>query len=224
MHDAAHMQKKRLLTRECVKGLFYSREEKGQTGMGMIELFILAVGLAMDAFAVAICKGLAMERATLKSAAVVGLYFGVFQAGMPVIGYLIGAQFKDAIAMVDHWIAFVLLAFLGGKMIKEALSHKQEEACDVCSGPPRLGPKEMLPLAVATSIDALAVGVSLAFLQANLVQAASFIGVITFFLSMLGVKIGNVFGARFQAKAELCGGVILIGMGIKILLEHLDVF
>lgn len=182
----------------------------------------MAVGLSMDAFAVSICKGLAMDRVTLERAGVVGLYFGFFQAGMPLLGYLIGMQFQAIIVSVDHWIAFLLLLFLGGKMIYESRKSKEEEPNgEACRSGAALGPKEMLPLAVATSIDALAVGVSLAFLQANVVRAVTFIGVVTLVLSMLGVKLGHMFGVKFQSKAEILGGVILILIGTKILLEHL---
>lgn len=187
--------------------------------MGIWELLILAVGLAMDAFAVSICKGLAMERVTLEKAGIVGLYFGIFQAGMPLLGYFVGVQFQSVIVSIDHWIAFLLLLFLGGKMIYDALrpeENGQEEKAD-------LSFRTMLPLAIATSIDALAIGVSLAFLKANVVQAVTFIGVITLVLSMLGVKLGHLFGAKFQSKAEILGGGILVAIGTKILLEHLGI-
>ena len=188
--------------------------------MNLIELFILAVGLSMDAFAVAICAGLTMPKATIKKALIVGLYFGIFQAGMPLIGYFAGSLFADKITAYDHWIAFALLCFLGGKMIWESL--KKEEA----SGEEQeasLGPKKMLPLAVATSIDALAVGVSFAFLRVSIVPAVTFIGITTLAISMAGVKIGHVFGRRFKSKAELAGGIILVLIGLKILIEHLEV-
>lgn len=185
--------------------------------MGLVELFLVAVGLSMDAFAVAICKGLALKKADGKSMALVGLWFGGFQALMPVLGYLVGVQFKDAITAVDHWIAFGLLAVIGGNMIREALAGG-EEAEDAS-----LAPKNMLLLALATSIDALAVGVSFAFLDVNITAAAGFIGVVTFCLSAAGVKVGSVFGARYKARAELVGGVILILLGAKILLEHLGI-
>lgn len=185
--------------------------------MGLVELFLVAVGLSMDAFAVAICKGLALKKADGKNMALVGLWFGGFQALMPVLGYLVGVQFKDAITAVDHWIAFGLLAVIGGNMIREALAGG-EEAEDAS-----LAPKNMLLLALATSIDALAVGVSFAFLDVNITAAAGFIGVVTFCLSAAGVKVGSVFGARYRARAELVGGVILILLGAKILLEHLGI-
>lgn len=182
--------------------------------MSIFELFLVAVGLSMDAFAVSICKGLALRRASLKSMALVGLWFGGFQALMPVAGYLLGAQFKDAITAVDHWIAFGLLAVIGGNMIREALSGGEEEA------DPSLGAKAMLVLALATSIDALAVGVTFAFLKVDIIWAVSLIGVITFALSAAGVKVGAIFGGKFRSKAELAGGAVLILMGLKILLEH----
>ena len=185
--------------------------------MGILELFLLAVGLSMDAFAVAVCKGLAMKRADGKSIAAVGLWFGGFQALMPVVGYLVGVRFKDAITAVDHWVAFGLLAVIGGNMIREALTGGDEEA------DASLAPKKMLLLALATSIDALAVGVSFAFLSVNITAAACFIGVITFALSAAGVKVGSVFGAKYKARAEITGGVILILLGVKILLEHLGI-
>ena len=187
--------------------------------MGLIELFLIAVGLSMDAFAVSVCKGLAMKRCTWSTAGIVGLSFGGFQALMPLIGYILGVQFKDVITSVDHWIAFILLGIIGGNMIREALG-----SCDECEETDEsLDVKTMLGLAVATSIDALAVGVTFAFLQVNIVPAVSFIGVITFTLSVAGVKIGNVFGTKYQTKAEIIGGIILVLMGCKILLEHLGV-
>ena len=187
--------------------------------MYLFVLFIIAVGLSMDAFAVAVCKGLSMRRATLKNALIVGLYFGVFQAAMPLIGYFLGVSLADQITAYDHWIAFALLAIIGGKMIYESF-HKDADGEDEGG---EVTFQKMLPLAVATSIDALAVGVSFAFLRVSIFPAVTFIGVVTLTLSMLGVKIGNIFGAKFKSKAELAGGVILILMGTKILLEHLEV-
>lgn len=183
--------------------------------MGLIELFLIAVGLSMDAFAVSVCKGLAMPKCTFKRAAIVGLWFGGFQALMPAIGYILGAQFQEAIASIDHWIAFVLLALIGGNMIHEALDNDEEEA------DASLDVKTMFLLAVATSIDALAIGITFAFLKVNIIPAVCFIGIVTFIISFAGVKIGNVFGARYKNKAEIVGGVILILLGLKILLEHL---
>ena len=186
--------------------------------MGLIELFLIAVGLSMDAFAVSVCKGLAMPKCTFKKAAIVGLWFGGFQALMPAIGYILGAQFQEAIASIDHWIAFVLLALIGGNMIHEALDNDEEEA------DASLDVKTMFLLAVATSIDALAIGITFAFLKVNIIPAVCFIGSVTFIISFAGVKIGNVFGARYKNKAEIVGGVILILLGLKILLEHLGFF
>lgn len=183
--------------------------------MGLIELFLIAVGLSMDAFAVSVCKGLAMPKCTFKKAAIVGLWFGGFQALMPAIGYILGAQFQETIASIDHWIAFVLLALIGGNMIREALDNDEEEA------DASLDVKTMFLLAVATSIDALAIGITFAFLKVNIIPAVCFIGSVTFIISFAGVKIGNVFGVRYKNKAEIVGGVILILLGLKILLEHL---
>lgn len=183
--------------------------------MGLIELFLIAVGLSMDAFAVSVCKGLAMPKCTFKKAAIVGLWFGGFQALMPAIGYVLGAQFQETIASIDHWIAFVLLALIGGNMIHEALDNDEEEA------DASLDVKTMFLLAVATSIDALAIGITFAFLKVNIIPAVCFIGSVTFIISFAGVKIGNVFGVRYKNKAEIVGGVILILLGLKILLEHL---
>lgn len=183
--------------------------------MGLIELFLIAVGLSMDALAVSVCKGLAMPKCTFKKAAIVGLWFGGFQALMPAIGYILGVQFQEAIASIDHWIAFVLLALIGGNMIHEALDNDEEEA------DASLDVKTMFLLAVATSIDALAIGITFAFLKVSIIPAVCFIGIVTFIISFAGVKIGNVFGARYKNKAEIVGGVILILLGLKILLEHL---
>lgn len=194
--------------------------KKRREKMGIVELFLIAVGLSMDAFAVSVCKGLAMQKVTLKKASIVGLWFGGFQALMPAIGYVLGVQFKDYIVAIDHWIAFVLLAIIGGNMIHESL----EKGCDECeSHGDSLAAKEMFVMAVATSIDALAVGITFAFLNVNILAAVLFIEIITFTLSALGVKIGNVFGSRYKSKAEFAGGVILILIGLKILLEHLGI-
>ena len=182
-----------------------------------ITLFVLAVGLSMDAFAVAVCKGLAMKKMSWKNAVIVGLWFGTFQALMPVIGYFLGVSFADSIKSVDHWIAFVLLALIGGNMIREAFGKEEERASA------DLDVKTMFIMAVATSIDALAVGVTFAFLNQNMPLAVSLIGVTTFMLSMLGVKVGNLFGVKYKSKAEFIGGLILILLGAKILLEHLGI-
>ena len=185
------------------------------------ELLLLAVGLSMDAFAVSVCKGLALRQATFKAELTCGVWFGGFQALMPLIGFFLGTLFASAIGAVDHWIAFGLLAIIGVNMLKEALSG--EEECD-CEGGADLSVKTMFVMAVATSIDALAVGISLAMVgNVNIFNAVALIGVCPCLLSMLGVKIGNVFGSRFESKAEIAGGIILILLGVKILLEHLGV-
>ena len=191
--------------------------------MGIGELFLLAVGLSMDAFAVSVCKGLAMKKATLKAEATCGLWFGGFQMLMPIIGFFLGALFADAIEAFDHWVAFALLAIIGINMLKEAL-EKKDESGDNPGKDADLSVKTMFLMAVATSIDALAVGISLAMVgSVNIWLAAAFIGICTCLLSALGVKIGNVFGSRYEKKAELAGGVILILLGVKILLEHLGI-
>lgn len=179
-------------------------------------LILLAVGLAMDAFAVSICKGLALQKMDWKKAALAGLYFGGFQAIMPLIGYFLGAQFQHIITSIDHWIAFGLLAFIGGKMIVESFQKDHNVDASFAFRP-------MIILAIATSIDALAVGITFAFLNVNIWRAILLIGAITFLLSFAGVKIGNAFGNRFRSKAELLGGLILVAIGIKILIEHLHI-
>lgn len=187
--------------------------------MGFVELLLIAVGLAMDAFAVSVCKGLSMQRLKGHHYLIIGAWFGGFQALMPSIGYLLGTAFEAYITAIDHWVAFVLLSIIGGNMIKEALDKDCCEESD-----PSFGFKAMAVLAVATSIDALAVGITFALLpDVNIVAAVSAIGVITFALSAVGLKVGNVFGLKYKSKAELAGGIILILMGIKILLEHLGV-
>lgn len=185
--------------------------------MGIGELLLLAVGLSMDALAVSICKGLAMKKATWRAGLTCGVWFGGFQALMPVIGFFLGALFAEAIQAFDHWVAFALLALIGANMLKEACGGEEEADAD-------LSPKAMFPMAVATSIDALAVGISLAMAgNVNIWLAAVFIGICTCTLSTAGVKVGNVFGARFEKKAQIAGGVILILLGVKILLEHLGI-
>ena len=189
--------------------------------MGFFELFLIGIGLSMDAFAVAICKGLGMERINKRDTLLLALFFGGFQALMPLTGYLLGSRFASYIERWDHWIAFVLLCFIGGSMIRESRSEEDEEETDAS-----FRPKEMLTMAVATSIDALAVGVSFAFLgmgQGEILSAAGLIAATTFVFSAVGVSVGSVFGSRFKSKAELCGGVILILIGLKILLEHLGI-
>ena len=191
--------------------------------MGIGELFLLAVGLSMDAFAVSVCKGLAMKKATLKAEATCGLWFGGFQMLMPVTGFFLGSLFAEAIEAFDHWVAFGLLVIIGINMLKEVL-EKEDESGDDPEKDADLSVKTMFLMAVATSIDALAVGISLAMVgSVNIWPAAAFIGICTCLLSALGVKIGNVFGSRYEKKAELAGGVILILLGVKILLEHLGV-
>lgn len=185
--------------------------------MGVIEIFLLGVGLAMDAFAVSICKGLSMKKMEWKKAIVIALYFGVFQALMPVVGFLLGVGFEEKITSIDHWIAFGLLSIIGINMIREAFDDKENEENDSVDF------KSMIVLAVATSIDALAVGVTFAFLRVNVILAVAIIGIVTFIISMCGVKIGNVFGDKYESKAEVAGGVILILLGLKILLEHLGI-
>ena len=183
--------------------------------MSLTELFLIAVGLSMDAFAVSICKGLSMQKMNRKNALVIGLYFGGFQGIMPFLGYLVGSRFQDAIASYDHWIAFILLAVIGGNMIKESMDKELENLDSSVAF------KDMVILAIATSIDALAVGVTFAFLKVQIVPAVCFIGVITFFLSVVGVKVGTIFGSRYKSKAEFVGGFILLLIGAKILVEHL---
>lgn len=185
--------------------------------MGMMELFLIAVGLSMDAFAVSVCKGLSLGKIKVKHMCMAGLWFGGFQALMPAIGYFFGSFFTDFITTFSHWIAFVLLLIIGGNMVKEALSNEEEEL------DASMDMRSMFVLAVATSIDALAVGVSFAFMQVQIVWAVLFIGVITFVLSAIGVKVGSLFGTKYKSKAELAGGIVLILIGLKILLEGLGV-
>ena len=185
--------------------------------MGILEIFLIAVGLAMDAFAVSVCKGLSMKKMNWNKAIIVGLYFGIFQGLMPVIGYFLGKTFESLVTQIDHWIAFALLSFIGINMLKEAFS-KNEEGCN-----DNVNFKTMVVLAIATSIDALAIGITFAFLKVNLIVSFLTIGIITFILSVIGVKIGNKFGNKYEEKAQIAGGLILILMGLKILLEHLGV-
>ena len=184
--------------------------------MGFIELLLIAVGLSMDAFAVSVCKGLSVKKVGVKHAALAGLYFGGFQFLMPVIGYLLGFRFESVIESIDHWVAFVLLAFIGGNMIKESFGKAEELNDD-------FGVKTMLLMAIATSIDALAVGITFAFLEVQILPAAGLIGVTTFLLSFVGIYIGNAFGIRYKSRAELAGGIILVVIGVKILFEHLGI-
>ena len=185
--------------------------------MSFVELLLIAVGLSMDAFAVAVCRGLEMRRIDYRQALLIALFFGGFQALMPAVGYLLGAGFEHYISAFDHWIAFLLLAFIGGKMIWEAARGGEEEQ------PQELDLKMLLMMAVATSIDALAVGITFAFLRMDILPSALTIGLTTFILSLIGVLVGNRFGARYKKKAEITGGVVLVLIGVKILLEHLGV-
>ena len=200
--------------------------------MSFIELIMISLGLSADAFVVAISAGLTMSKITFKKALIIGLYFGLFQAGMPVIGYMLAVQFVDNVSAFSPWIAFVLLSFLGVKTIigafkKEIKPCRICKSCEICSVEVQnkgkemsLSPKKMLPLAIATSIDALAVGVTFAFFYVNVAIAVSFIGIITFAVVMIGVKIGNIFGTKYKSKAEIFGGIMLIGTGLYILIGH----
>lgn len=188
--------------------------------MDILTLIICAIGLSMDAFAVSICKGLSLHKITFKEQMIVGAWFGGFQGLMPLLGYFLGFNFKDYIVSFDHWIAFILLGFIGLNMILE--SREVNDECESCA-PSALDFKSMFILAIATSIDALAIGITFAFLEVNIYLAVILIGSITFVLSMIGVKVGHVFGSRYKSKAELAGGIVLILLGIKILLEHLHI-
>lgn len=183
--------------------------------MHFFEIFFIGVGLAMDAFAVSICKGLSMKKFDIKKVLIIGMYFGLFQGLMPLIGYLLGSAFQDIITSIDHWIAFVLLGLIGFNMLREGLSKECELGND------KVNFKEMFPLALATSIDALAVGITFAFLKVNIIVSVLSIGLITFGMSFIGSKIGNKVGCKYQKKAQILGGVILIFIGLKILIEHL---
>ena len=188
--------------------------------MGAIEILLISIGLAMDAFAVSVCKGLAMKKMSWKKAIIIGLYFGIFQAVMPVIGYFLGTTFERFITNVDHWIAFILLGIIGGKMLIDGIKAEDDEE----TGEFKLDLKELFLLAIATSIDALAVGITFAFLNYPIVECMSIIGCTTFIISFIGVYIGRVFGSKYEHKAEIAGGIILIVIGLKILLEHLGIF
>ena len=189
--------------------------------MHIIEIILISIGLAMDAFAVSICKGLSMKKLNMKHGLVIALYFGGFQALMPLLGWFLGSQFQTYIVSFDHWIAFILLAFLGTKTIVDTLREKDDEQEQKQES--RLDHKELFLLAIATSIDALAVGVTLAFLQVNIISAVSVIGIITFCICIFGILVGNMFGMGSKKKASIAGGVILIAIGLKILLEHLGI-
>ena len=185
--------------------------------MGIIEIVLIGLSLAMDAFAVSICKGLSMKKMNWKSAIIISLYFGIFQAFMPVVGYFLGSTFESYVTNIDHWIAFILLSLIGGNMIKESFDSEDKKKND------KIDFKTMIVLAIATSIDALAIGITFAFFEVNLLLSISIIGIITFLLSIIGVKIGNKFGDKYQNKAEFVSGLILVLLGIKILLEHLGI-
>lgn len=187
--------------------------------MGVLEVFLIGIGLSMDAFAVAVCRGLKMQKLNFGQTALIALFFGGFQALMPLIGWFLGTQFESYITAVDHWIAFVLLAIIGGKMIYDSFKKEENDSSEKSV----LNIKELLVMAIATSIDALAVGITFAFLNVNIWSSVSIIGVTTFVLSAIGVLIGHKFGAKYKNKAELAGGVILVLIGLKILLEHLGV-
>lgn len=199
----------------CRQNLVFVCKKRGN--YGFFEIVLIGIGLAMDAFAVSVCKGLSMKKMDWRKAIIISLYFGIFQAVMPVIGYFLGTTFSGFVESVDHWIAFILLAIIGGNMIKDSTDDENEKRND------NIDIKTMLLLAIATSIDALAVGITFAFFETNIGLAISIIGLITFILSIIGVKIGNRFGDKFQNKAELTGGIILIIIGLKILLEHLGI-
>ncbi len=185
--------------------------------MGIPELILVSIGLGMDAFAVAVCKGISMKKMNWKKAVIIGLYFGGFQALMPVFGYSLGYTFANAIVSVDHWMAFIMLGLIGANMIKESFSKESSKNDD------DVGAKTMIVLAIATSIDALTAGITFAFLNVNLILAIILIGVIAFTLSVIGTKMGNKFGDKYEKKAELAGGIVLILLGLKILLEHLGI-
>ena len=189
--------------------------------MGFVELFLVAVGLSMDAFAVSVCKGLCMKRLDVRQGVAIALFFGGFQALMPLAGWALGTQFEQYITPVDHWIAFVLLAFIGGKMLWDAFRGGEEELS--CPADGKLDLRELVMLSVATSIDALAVGITFAFLRVDIVSSVALIGVTTFVLSLAGVAVGHRFGARYEKTATVVGGVVLVLIGTKILLEHLGV-
>lgn len=186
--------------------------------MGIIEILLLGISLSMDAFAVSVCKGLSMKEINWKKAIIIGLYFGIFQALMPVIGYILGSTFESLVTNIDHWIAFVLLVLIGGNMIREALSKEENDNYN-----DDVDFKTMSILAIATSIDALAIGITFAFLNVNVSFAVTLIGITTFIISLIGVKLGTKFGSKYKSKAGIAGGIVLILIGIKILLEHLGI-
>ena len=197
------------------------KKEKRRNMALFIELLLMGVGLAMDAFAVSVCKGLGMKKLNKKQAVVIGLYFGGFQALMPLVGWILGIQFQKYITSIDHWIAFILLGFIGGKMILEAVKEWNEEDIVEVKDQP-LDHRNMFVLAVATSIDALAVGITFAFLDTPILEAITIIGITTMVISIVGVVIGNYFGGKYKHKAELVGGIILVLLGVRILIQHLS--
>ena len=187
--------------------------------MGVMELVLMGAGLAMDAFAVAVCKGLAMRKVNKKQCFLIALFFGGFQGLMPFIGWVLGNQFAGYISAIDHWVALVLLGYIGGKMIWEAVKERKEDV-EIQEMDPPLSIKELLMMSIATSIDALAIGITFSFLDVNILQAVSIIGVITFILSGAGVFVGNIFGSKYKYRAEFIGGLILVILGVRIFLEH----
>ena len=189
--------------------------------VGFVELFLIGVGLSMDAFAVSVCKGLGMSRLNIRQAAVISLFFGGFQALMPLIGWALGSQLADLITPIDHWIAFALLAFVGGKMLWDAFHEDDEELS--CPADGKLDLRELVMLAIATSIDALAVGITFAFLRVDIVMSVGLISATTFVLALAGVVVGHRFGARYEKAATIAGGIVLVLIGTKILLEHLGI-
>lgn len=186
--------------------------------MGVLEIFLIGIGLSMDAFAVSVCKGLSMKKMDFKKSILIAIYFGLFQALMPLIGYLLGSAFEELVTKIDHWITFILLGFIGINMIKEAFEKQDESSYN-----DKVDFKTMSVLAIATSIDALAIGITFAFLQINVLLAIIIIGITTFILCLIGVKIGNKFGDKYEKKAQIMGGIILILIGVKILIEHLGI-
>lgn len=189
--------------------------------MSYIEILLVGIGLSMDAFAASICQGLSMKKLSVKSMLIIGLFFGGFQALMPTVGFLLGTQFEAYIVSIDHWVAFVLLCFIGGKMLFDVIKGEDDEINEEMEY--KLDVKNIAVLAVATSIDALAVGISMAFLSVDIISAASMIGITTFVISSAGVVIGHKFGTKYKDKATIVGGLILILIGVKILLEHLGI-
>lgn len=219
----------RLVRCNYVRALIFSWLKIRRIKMNFFELFMIAFAVSMDAFAVAICKGMSFRKASVKNAITVALYFGSFQAAMPLLGYLLGSQFSENIVKYDHWFAFILLGTIGLNMLKESTGKSCEVVDEVAAVTANgtiergLSIKTMVILAIATSIDALAVGITLAFLRVHIIPAVIFIGIVTFINSFIGVKIGNIFGVKYKSRAEFVGGIILMAMGTKILLEHIGI-